>query len=301
MTEEQKLEDFFAEGLETEDEQQLSRRQFLRGGLAGGAVGLAAAAGTGVAVWKVVDAQALAALEAAQENAEAEIARLQGLVDLYQDLEKIGLDAILQTGMVALAVPLEAVELGAKAIKGGLDLVEELLLSLETALPTAQEGILWLEDQVSTLADSIERVETALGQAMEEVGGAPIVQALREFVGVILDNLPFGLGDKIRGVLDGLVDLVTSVDDLLEGVNAYLLEPLRVKWFSTEEGEGLEATLITPLVEHILDPLEAHLEDLATLVDVRQQKLIAPAEQALEQRTKVRENIAQYKKEHGLE
>ncbi len=297
MSDEKELEEFFAQEPPSEAEQQLlSRRQFLRGGLAGGAVGLAVAAGTGAAVWKIADAELLAA----QEAADAEIARLRGLVDLYEKLEKIGLDAILQTGMAAVALPLEAVEIGANALKGGLELVEKGLRSVEEALPTAQESLLWLEGRISALADGIEKLETALGQALDKAAGTPLGQAVKDFATLVLDNLPFGLGDKIRAVLDGLATLVTGVDDLLEGINTRLLEPLRQKWFSTEEGQGVGATLIDPVVEHILDPLEGHLADLTTLVDTWQQKLVAPAGRALEERSRVREEIARYKQEHGL-
>jgi len=294
---ESELEQFFAQESAEDDEQaQLSRRQFLRGGLAGGAVGLAVAAGVGAAVWKMDDARLLAA----QEAAEAEIARLRGLVDLYERLEKVGLDAILQTGMAAVALPLEAVELGARALKSGLELVEKALRSLEEALPSAQESLLWLEGRVSALAEGIEKLETAIGRALDRAAGTPIGQAVSDFANLILDNLPFGLGDKIRAVLDGLVGLVTGVDELIEGINTHLLEPLRQKWFSTEKGQGVNGALVDPLVEHVLDPLEAHLADLAVLTDAWQQKLVAPARQALEERSRVREEIARYRQEHGL-
>ncbi len=297
MSNEQKLEEFFTQESAPVDEQQtLSRRQFLRGSLAGGAVGLAVAAGSSVAVWKITDAE----WQAAKEAAEAEVARLRGLVDLYEKLEKIGLDAILQTGMVAVTLPLEAVELGAKVLKGGLEVVEKALRSVEEALPTAQESLLWLESRVLALADGLGKLETTIGQALDKAANTPLGQAVKDFANLILDNLPFGLGDKIRGVLDGFVSLVTGVDDLVKGINTHLLEPLRQKWFSAEEGQGVGATLLEPLVEHILDPLEAHLGDLAALTDAWQQKLAAPTQQALAERSKVREEIARYKQEHGL-
>jgi hypothetical protein len=117
---------------------------------------------------------------------------------------------------------------------------------------------------------------------------------------MILDNLPFGLGDKLREVLDGLVGLVTSVDELVEGINTRILEPLRANWFSAEEGEGLGAALVDPLIEHVLDPVEAHLADLVTLADTWQAKLVEPAQQALEERAQIRQQIAQYGDDGGL-
>jgi hypothetical protein len=306
---EQELEAFFAGEMPTEDERaQLSRRRFLTGAVAGGAAGLGLAAGTGIAVWKVGDAElvaakdkAEAALLASQGAAAAELARLQGLVDLYEGLEKIGLDAILETGMMALSVPLAALEAGAEGLKEGLDWAEGALVSLAEALPTARESMLWLEGQVSGLADGVEKLEMALTQAVEKVGDTRVGEVLGDFAAMILDNLPFGLGDKIRGVLEGLVGLITGLDGFIAGINSRLLDPLRAKWFSAEDGEGVQASLVNPLVEHILDPLEEHLGNLAMLLDTWQQKLMAPTRTALEERATVRENIAKYKQEHGFE
>jgi hypothetical protein len=97
-----------------------------------------------------------------------------------------------------------------------------------------------------------------------------------------------------------MVALVTSVDELVEGINTFFLEPMREKWFATEHGGGVGATLIDPLVEHVLDPVEAHLESLAALADTWQQELVSPAERALAERAEIREDIARYRKEHGL-
>jgi hypothetical protein len=298
MTEEQKLQDFLAPATEFQaDEEAVSRREFLRGGLAGGAAGLAIAAGSGVAVWKITDAE----MQTARASADAEIARLQGLVALYEDLEKAGLDGVLQTGMAAVAAPLEVVEVGAKALESGLVLVEDALLGLEDALPSARESILWLEDRVSALAAGVGALESTLGQVLDRAGDLRAVEALRDFASMVLDNLPFGLGDRIRTVFDGLAGLVTGVDDLIEGVNTHVLEPMSQEWFSEDDGQGIGAALVAPLVKHVLDPLQEHLGSLATLVDTWQQDLAAPTQRALEQRAKIRENIATYKQRHGLE
>ncbi len=305
---EQTLEEFFAEAVELEDEQSsVSRRKFLTGAVVGGAAGLAAAAGTGVAVWKVADAEILAAKEAAEaelqalkESTAADVARLEGLVDLYEGLEKIGLDAILETGMLAMALPLEAVEAGARLLKQGLEWAEGGLRSLAEALPTARESLAWLERQISAVAGAIETLEAAIGRVLDRAMDNPVGQALREFSAMLLDYLPFGLGDRIRGVLDGLVTVITSVDEMVEGVNTHLLEPLDARWFSGKEDAGLSASLVDPLVERVLDPLEAHLADLSALADTWQAKLRAPTEEALAERARIRGEIARYKNDHAI-
>jgi len=274
--------------------EQLTRRRFLTGALAGGAAGLAVAAGTGTVVWKIVDTQA----DLAKATADDEISRLQGLVDLYEKLEKIGLDAILQSGMAAVGLLFGGLEMGASGLKSGLELVEQALLSIEKAFPAVQTGIEWVEKGVSALADGIDAVQTTLGRAIDKA--SPITEALGDFATFVLDKLPFGIGEKVQSVLKALSDLVGSIPELVEGINGHLLEPLRQNWFSTEVGKGLDDALLKPLVEHVFDPLEAHLGDLAGLIDTWQQKLVAPSQQAIEERAMIRQQIAQYKREHGL-
>jgi hypothetical protein len=303
MTEEQKLEEFFEEA-PVEDEKLVSRRKLLTAAAAGGAAGLAVAAGTGVAVWKVYDAELLAAKETAEAELEAtkaeaaadleaaadrlkaaedahnlELARVLGLVELYEELEKVGLDKILEVGMSALALPMAAVEAGAKALKAGLD---------------------WAEEAISAVADGIEKLESGIGKALDKVTDNPVGEALKDFSGTVLDSLPFGLGDKFRDALDGLVGLVTSVDELIEGINTHLLEPLEEKWFSEEDGKGVGGTFLDPLVNNVFDPLQAHLENLALLADDWQNNLVEPTTLALTERTEIREQIARYKDEYGL-
>jgi hypothetical protein len=324
MTEEQKLEEFFEEA-PVEDEKLVSRRKLLTAAAAGGAAGLAVAAGTGVAVWKVYDAELLAAKETAEAELEAtkaeaaadleaaadrlkaaedahnlELARVLGLVELYEELEKVGLDKILEVGMSALALPMAAVEAGAKALKAGLDWAEEAIQTVADAVPSAHDGLVWLQTQVSAVADGIEKLESGIGKALDKVTDNPVGEALKDFSGTVLDSLPFGLGDKFRDALDGLVGLVTSVDELIEGINTHLLEPLEEKWFSEEDGKGVGGTFLDPLVNNVFDPLQAHLENLALLADDWQNNLVEPTTLALTERTEIREQIARYKDEYGL-
>jgi hypothetical protein len=318
MEETKTLEEFFEQAPPADEQARVSRRKFLTGAVAGGAAGLAVAAGTSVAVWKVGDGELLSAketadaeLQAAQasadlelqavvENAAEEVAKLLGLLDLYEELDKIGLDGIVAKGLAAVALPLEVVEAGAKALKNGLDWAEDALRSLADAVPTAQESLLWLESQVSAVADAIEKLENGVARALDRATDNAVGEAVKEFTAKILDILPFGLGDRFRDALAGLVTLVTSVDDLVEGINTRLLEPLRENWFSGDEGEGMSGTFLDPLVEKILDPLEEHLNNLAALADTWQSELTTPTQEAMAKRARLQAEIARYKDEYGL-
>ena len=318
MEENKTLEEFFEEAPTADEQARLSRRKFLTGAVAGGAAGLAVAAGTSIAVWKVSDGELLAAQEAADaelksvreaadldlgelaESAAEEVAKLLGLVDLYEELDRVGLDGILAKGLAAIALPLEAVEAGAKALKSGLEWTEDALKSLADAIPTALEALLWLEEQVSALADAIGKLEEGVARALDRATDNAVGEAVKAFTAKVLDALPFGLGDRFREALAGFVVLVTSVDDLVEGINTKLLEPLRQEWFSDQEGEGVSGSFLDPLVVKVLDPLQDHLGSLAALADTVQNELTAPTKQAMAERARLRAEIARYKDDYGL-
>lgn len=329
MEEKNTIEEFFEQAPAVDEQKAISRRNFLTGAVVGGAAGLAVAAGTGAVVWKVSEDELLAAqdaamaeleakktaadaeleaaqsaadleLQAAVEAAAEEVAKMLGLLDLYEELDKIGLDGILEKGLAAVALPLGAVEVGARALSRGLEWTETALLSLAEALPSAQESLLWLEAQVSAVANGLEKLQTAVASALDRATNNAVGAAVEEFTNKVLDNLPFGLGDRFRAALQGLVVLVTSVDELVAGINTFLLEPLRDDWFSEEEGKGVGGTFVTPLIENVLDPLEAHLVSLSELADNWQNDLVSPSQKAMAERTQIREEIARYKDEYGI-
>jgi hypothetical protein len=264
----------------------MTRRRFLQGALVGGAAGLAVGAGGGLVAWETGTAAKLEAL------------KLEGLLALYESLEKIGLDAIASTGVAAVGLLLEGVETGSLTIKAGLDMVEGLLLDFEAAFPTIRAGIKWTEEMVTAFADKLQALEDAIEGVLEKA--QPVTEALGSFFNFVLDSLPFGYGDKIRVTLDRIDDIVTSIPEAVEGINAKLLEPLRRDWFSEEEGKGLKAGLIDPIVTGLLDPLEAFLGRLAELADSWEEKLAGPVQKAISERDAIREQIARYKAEEGL-
>jgi hypothetical protein len=273
----------------------MTRRRFLQGALVGGVAGLAVGAGGSLVAWEMGTA---AERTAAKLEAATEALKLKGLLALYENLEKIGLDAIVSTGVAAVGLLLEGVETGSLAIKTGLDTVEGLLLDFEAAFPTIRAGIEWTEGVVSAFADKLQALEDAIERVLEKA--QPLTEALGSFFNFVLDLLPFGYGDRVRVTLDRIDDIVTSIPEAVEGINAKLLEPLRHDWFSEEEGKGLKASLIDPIVTGLLDPLEAFLGKLAELVGSWEEKLAGPIQKAISERDAIRGQIARYKAEEGL-
>ncbi len=275
--------------------EEMTRRRFLQGALVGGVAGLAVGAGGGLVAWETGTA---AGRMAAELEAAAEALKLKGLLALYENMEKIGLDAIVSTGVAAVGLLLKGVESGSLAIKAGLDTVEGLLLDFEGAFPTIRAGIEWAEGVVSAFADRLQALEDAIEGVLEKA--QPITEALGSFFNFVLDLLPFGYGDRVRVILDRIDDIVTTIPEAVEGINAKLLEPLRRDWFSEEKGKGLRVGLIDPIVTGLLDPLEAFLGKLAELVGNWEEKLAGPAQKAIGERDAIREQIARYRAEEGL-
>jgi hypothetical protein len=275
--------------------EEMTRRRFLRGALVGGVAGLAVGAGGSLVAWQTGTA---AGRTAAELEAAAEAFKLKELLALYENLEKIGLDAIVSTGVAAVGLLLKGVETGSLAIKAGLDTVEGLLLDFEGAFPIVRAGIEWTEGVVSAFADKLQALEDAIEGVLEKA--QPITDALGGFFNFMLDLLPFGYGDRVRVTLDRIDDIVTSIPEAVESINTKLLEPLRRDWFSEEEGKGLKAGLIDPIVTGLLDPLEAFLGKLAELVGSWEEKLAGPAQKSIGERDAIREQIARYKAEEGL-
>ena len=273
----------------------MTRRRFLQGALVGGVAGLAVGAGGSLVAWETGTA---AGRVAAELEATAEALKLKGLLTLYENLEKIGLDAIVSTGVAALGLLLEGVEAGSLTTKAGLDTVEGILLDFEEAFPTIRAGIEWTEGVISAFADKLQALEDAIEGVLEKA--QPITEALGSFFNFVLDLLPFGYGDKIRVTLDRIDDIVTSIPEAVEGINTKLLEPLRRDWFAEEEGKGLKAGLIDPIVTGLLDPLEAFLGKLAELMDSWEEKLVGPVQKAISERDAIREKISRYRAEEAL-
>ncbi|MCK4450807.1 MAG: hypothetical protein KAX26_09470 [Anaerolineae bacterium] len=273
----------------------LTRRRFLQGALAGGAAGLTVAAGGSLVGWKTGTA---AGRTAAELEAAVETLKLKGLLALYESLEMIELDAIASTAILAVGLLLSGVESGSLALKGGLDAVEEILLDFEGVFPTIRAGIEWTEGVISALADRLQALEDTIEAVVEKA--QPFTESLSSFFDSVLDLLPFGYGDRIRAILDRIGDLVTNIPETVEGVNTNLLEPLRRNWFSEEEGKGLKAGLIDPIVTRLLDPLEAFLGRLAELVGGWEEKLVKPVGEAISERDAIRTEISQYKATEGL-
>ena len=266
----------------------VSRRRFLTATLAGGFI--AATAGA-VAVWQYGSGRG-------QELSD-EMARLWGLVHLYEKLEDAELDRVVTAGLAAVGAALSALAAAAELVKAGAQVVEDALTKFEAAFPIIRDGITWLESLISDFSQRIHLLEDAIGRALNEVN--PITQALGAFFNSVLNLLPFGGGQKIKEVLDRIGEIVNIIPKSIADINVRILTPLRDDWFSDSPGKGLKGGLIEPVITKLLDPLEAMAGRLSELLRQWDTDLSTPTKNVMSQRETIRQEIADYKALYRLQ
>lgn len=272
----------------------ITRRQFLVGTAAGGA----ALVSTNVATGLVAGALGAKAGEAKAElESGVELFKLRGLLALYESLERVGMDALLSTGVAVLSLSLDGLELGILGLEKGVSLVDGAVSTVERAFPTIRTGLRLAESLVASIERRVIQVQELMGQVQDVV--SPLTDALGSFFSSLVERIP-GIGPQIVDTLDRISELVGSLPRAIGQIRTGLLEPLREDWFGDDEEEGLKGKLLNPLQEDLLEPTEEFLGDLAAAIDDWQQELIEPVEQALSERQVIRQQIAEYKEREGI-
>jgi hypothetical protein len=277
---------FFAGGI--------NRRQFLVGAAAAGAALVSTNLATGLVAGSLGNraGQAVAQLES-----EAELLKLRGLLALYENLEQVGIDALLSAGVAALSMSLEGLEAGITTLEKGVGLVDAGVSVFERSFSTIRRGLILVEGLFAGLETRVEQLQETMSEVQEFV--SPVSDAVGSLLSSLVERIP-GVGPATLDALDRISELMGALPDAIGEVRSRLVEPLREEWFTDDEESGLKGRLLNPLQNELLEPLEAFLGDLADAVDEWQGKLIDPAEEALTEREAIRRQISDYKTREGI-
>ncbi len=272
----------------------ITRRQFLVGAAAGGATVVSTNIATGLVAGYL---GARAGEAKAGLEAQTELIKLRGLLALYENLEQVGIDALLSTGIAALTISLEGLELGISGLQSGVRLVDRGVSAFENAFPTIRSGLSLVENLVTSVENRVTQVQELMSEVQEVV--SPLTDALGSFFSSLVERIP-GVGPTIVDALDRISELVGSLPQIISQIRRGLLEPLREHWFTDDEEAGLKGRLLNPLQENLLEPLEDFLGDVADAIDEWQKELINPVEEALTQREVIRQQIVGYKEREEI-
>ncbi|MBN2469750.1 MAG: hypothetical protein JXN59_03410 [Anaerolineae bacterium] len=219
---------------------------------------------------------------------EADVVYLQQVVALYDQMEAIGLDNTVATGLSPVNLSLAAAATARGLLQVGVQQVAALLSTVEMQAPAIANGLLWLEEQVSLLSGALQRLEDTLSGLVEPV--QPVANQIGDFINRVLDILPFGVGDNLQAGLNAVGALLTHIPELVASINPLVITPLR-QWVSPEDGQGIVAEVITPINTQLVAPAQQMVCDSAALETTYNEGLKAPVENALATRAAIRADL----------
>ena len=272
----------------------VSRRQFIAGTAAAGATLVTTNAATALVAGSL---GAGAGGARAELESQVELMRLQGLLTLYENLERVGIDALLSTGITILSISIDGLQLGITALENGVSLVDAGVSVVENAFPTIRSGLGLVERLVTSVENRLTQLQDLMSDVQDVV--SPLSDAVGSFFSSLVERIP-GIGPTIVDTLDRMSELLGSLPEVIGKLRSDLLEPLREDWFTDDEESGLKGTLLNPLQDSLLEPLEDFLSDLNDAIDEWQDELVTPVEEALIQRDVIRQQISEYKEREGM-
>ncbi|MDW8325527.1 MAG: hypothetical protein RMK99_03070 [Anaerolineales bacterium] len=232
----------------------------------------------------------LAEVQTKLEAAEARLAEFQGLIALYEQLESVGLDALIQDGLKSVAAGLAAAMSVTPLVQSGVQTATSLLDEFEKLLPTFNAGLVWLSEQLIQLKLNLLTLERA---AKTTLAGAAtgVVAAFGGFIKFVLNYLPFNIGERTRATFSAAQAVIMNTSDVAFQTDAQLFEPL---WRYVSGGpNSWEKQLVKPLREQTLSPasrLALAVEQAQNTFDTALQ---TPLRAALQQRAQLKTKIAE--------
>ncbi|MGB9299343.1 MAG: hypothetical protein WCD51_01990, partial [Anaerolineae bacterium] len=174
----------------------ISRRQFVAGVAAGGATLLSTNLATGLVAGSLGTraGQAVAHLES-----EAELIKMRGLLSLYENLEQVGVDALLSSGVVILSASVEVVEKGVTVLENGVALVDAGVSAFERSFPAIRRGLAAVEGLFTSLENRVTQLQELMAEVQEVV--SPLSDAVGSFFSSLVERIP-GVGPAIVDALD---------------------------------------------------------------------------------------------------
>ncbi len=215
---------------------------------------------------------------------------MRTLNELWESLDAVGLDSQLQAAMVVIGSAIGAALNAADILREGLEKGQSALTNFIAALPGPQDGIRFLQTQISTLANNLDWLAQQVADVVDPVD--PFASQIASFVLWVLDRLPFGAGDKAKAGMEAMQAVINSLPALVEGVSTKVLIPL-AEWFGGNDQNNLSGILLTPISELVIVPARAMLDKFAKLETDYRTQLAEPVETILAKRRSIRDQIEQ--------
>jgi hypothetical protein len=239
----------------------------------------------------------LAAAQAALNSANDRLAHSNELINLYNQLEGVGLDNVVSTGLGVLGGALAGLGGPVGLLRDGVDAAHGLLNGFEQTLPDFNTAMAWLGQQVVNIRVALWAVESAAQQAANSTLSG-VTAVFGGFVGFGLAHLPFNIGANVRKTLTEVQNLLTGVTAMADQAPEQVL--LKISRYVDDGPQSWKQALIAPLRLNTLTPAGDVLAGVAGASDAFKTSLHDPASAALQQRQALRDQIANFRAAHGL-
>jgi hypothetical protein len=239
----------------------------------------------------------LAAAQTALKAANDRLTHSQELINLYNQLDGVGLDNVVANGLGILDGALAGVAGPAGLLKNGLDSAHSLLTDFEQVLPNFSGAMAWLGNQVVKIKVALWAVETTAQQAANSTLSG-VTAVFGGFVGFVLDHLPFNIGANVRKTLSEVQNLLAGVTAMSDQAADQVL--LKISHYVDDGPQGWKQTLVTPLRTNTLAPAGEVLAAVSGASEAYKTSLNDPAHAALQQRQVLRDQISAFRSTHGI-
>jgi hypothetical protein len=230
-------------------------------------------------------------------DAEAELDQYRSLIDLWQRLDAVGLDDLVQTAFSVVGTALAALLTVNEMLNTGLAVGQRAITGFVSSLPGPRDGVRWLERQVTTLGQNLDWLAVQVQEAVDPV--EPFAQLIANFVVWVLSRLPFGIGSRAEAGMEAMKTIINDLPNLAEGINRDVLDPL-VDWFGTDDTATLDGILLNPVDENIVKPAREVLAKVVALEQAYQDNFVTPVQSALDDRASLRDQIHSAQAKLGL-
>lgn len=244
------------------------------------------------------DATVTEALTLELESANQQIGVLAGLVGLYEQLDTVELDKMVDKGVTAVSTTLGNLLAELPALEEGVQIGQVALDDFEAQLPLLQNGRIWLRHHIDQLRTRFTAVEFIFQETVERV--EPLFDLIQMWVTSINKWLPFNMGQRALQIMETVADLVLETPNTLSGVATNVAEPLDLLLSDGEGEHPVQANLIRPMRERLIAHTHTAVTNTRQLTTTFADEMETPLKTAVEQQRQLRGLITQYRHQHNV-
>jgi len=218
---------------------------------------------------------------------------LSGLIALYEQLDEIDLDSVVQNGISSVSQAVDDLLGQVPTLEEGVALGSLALDNLEAEIPLVQAGRDWAENRAQLLSVYYDDAREILATALDRAGD--FLEMLGQWFQDVLKWLPFGMGDRAAQVVESLTSLLQQTPGTAEGLRSYIAQPLDAWVAGQGDDLALRRKLVKPLREQTLTPASNVALKVRSTQETYVTALSGPAQDSTLRRQAVRDLIAQYR------